>query len=195
MSLTRITAASLAIALAMLAGTNAAHAADEHVIDAVHSSVVFKIGHNGVGEVYGRFNEFNGSFMFDRDSRALESISVTVRAESVDTGNTRRDDHIKSPDFFNARQFRQITFTSTSITSDEAGVYDVVGEMSFHGVTKPVTAKLRFIGARNVGGQHRAGFSGELAINRSDFGVTFGIDNGMLGDEVTLLIAVQGVHQ
>jgi len=160
-------------------------------VDPVHSSVVFRINHLGVAPFYGRFNEMEGSF----DLADGGSVSVTVMAESVDTNNENRDNHLRNPDFFNAKQFPEITFESTSVKSTGDDTYEVEGELTMLGTTKPVTATFTKIGEGERGRfGYRAGIETEVTIKRSDYGMTFYLDNGALGDEVKLLIALEGTR-
>lgn len=167
-------------------------------VDAVHSSLIFKIQHLGVSNFYGRFNDFSGTFLIDPDNLAGSSVSVKVKAESVDSGNAGRDGHLRNPDFFNAKQFAEITFKSTSITKDDAeGRYVVKGDLTLLGVTKPVEAMLTWVGDRDAGSRmgYRAGIEAVFAFKRSDFGMTYGVANGALSDEVTICAALEGTKQ
>ena len=178
------------------AAASTAQAADAYNVDAAHSSIVFKIGHNGVGEVFGRFNAYTGSFEYDTETGLVSNMKVAVRADSVDTGIEARDNHIKNQDFFNANQFREITFTSKSTTKADDGSLSVTGDLTYRGQTKPVTVKLNVIGSRNTGRQgFRTGFSAAFTMKRSDYGDTYGTANGSLSDEVTFMIGLQGVRQ
>ena len=163
--------------------------ADDYDLDAAHSSFYFKIGHLNASYVYGRFNAPEGKFTLGDDA----SFEFTIPVASLDTGNKKRDDHVKSPDFFNAREFPVMTFKSSSVAATDEG-YDVTGELSIHGVTKTVTIPLTKVGeAQMPPGTHRVGFATEYTIKRSDFGM----DNMLnaVGDEVTLLISFEGVRK
>ncbi len=164
-------------------------------VDPVHSAVIFKIQHMGVSNVYGRFNDVSGTFAIDPADLAGSSVEMTVKAQSVDSGNDVRDEHLRKPDFFNAKQFEEITFSSTSIekTEDE-GKYLLKGKLTMLGVTKPIEATLKWVGDRDVGGQmgYRAGIEAVFAVKRSEFGMTYGVAAGAVGDEVTILAAFEG---
>jgi polyisoprenoid-binding protein YceI len=168
--------------------------ADEYVIDAVHSGVSFQISHLGLSYIQGRFNEFSGNFTIDTSDPAKSSFSVTIKAESIDSNNSKRDEHLRSPDFFNAKQFPVITFSSTSVKAIEGG-YEVTGDLTMHGETKPVTFLLK-------GGKTaefppkvtRTGFStSQIVVKRSDFGV--GKPMPVLGDEVYVAINLEGTKK
>ena len=172
-----------------------ARAADNYTIDPMHTSVYFKISHLGLAHVFGRFNEFSGSFMIDPEDAAKCSFELTIKTESVDTNNPKRDSHLRSPDFFNAKQFATITFKSTAVKQIENG-YEVTGELTMHGVTKPV--KFEVMGGRKAQfprGIQRTGFTAEFIVKRSDFGVGAEQFANALGDEVRVAIGFEGTKK
>ena len=127
----------LRIALAGLLcfGLGTAVKADDYTIDAVHSGVSFQILHLGLSNVHGRFNDFGGSFTIDTSDPSRSAFSLSIKTDSVDTNNTGRDGHLKSPDFFNVKQFPTIGFKSTSVKPIDGG-YEVTGDLTIHGATK-----------------------------------------------------------
>jgi polyisoprenoid-binding protein YceI len=162
-------------------------------IDSTHSSLLFRVKHMNVSHVWGRFDEFSGSFTMDDENLAQAKVQVTVQVASVDTGNAKRDQHLKSPDFFNAAQFPTMTFESKTVARSEGG-YDVTGDLTIHGTTKSVTLPMKKVGeASDLEGHRRIGFDGTLTIRRSDFGMSTMI--GPLGDEVLLTLAVEAVQK
>jgi polyisoprenoid-binding protein YceI len=170
-----------------------AEAADNYAIDPSHSSVYFKISHVGLSNVYGRFNEFSGGFTTDSTDTGKWSFNMTIKAESIDTNNKQRDDHLRSPDFFNVKQFPTMVFKSTSVNPVKGG-WSVTGDLTFHGVTKPVTFTLT--GGKQIEfpkGVQRTGFSTEFNLKRSDFGMDKFLD--MLGDEVLVAISFEGTKK
>lgn len=166
----------------------AAQAADTLKIDGVHSFVVFRIKHMGIGQAYGRFNDVSGTFSLDEADPTKSSFDVKVKSESVDTGNAKRDNHLKSPDFFNAKEFPTISFKSTEFKKTGEKMYEVTGDLTLHGVTKPITAKLEHIGTA----KDKTGVEATITIQRSEFGMKFGLDNGDLGDDVQLRVSLEG---
>lgn len=163
--------------------------ADQYVVDPAHTSFYFKIGHANIADVYGRFNDVQGDFATGENPH----FNLKVATNSIDTGNQKRDEHLRSPDFFNAVQFPVITFESTQVTPTEQG-YDVTGDLTIHGVTNSVTVPVVAGGtAEFPEGTHRAGFGAEITINRSDYDMTNMLD--IVGDEVTLLISFEGVRE
>ena len=157
-------------------------------LDQSHTSVYFKITHADVSYVYGRFNQVDGRFTLGSEP----SFQFTVAADSVDTGNKKRDNHLRSPDFFNVKRFPQISFQSTSVKSTDEG-YAVTGELSLHGTTREITVELTDMGETEMQGKVRHGFATEFTLKRSDYGM----DNmvGPVGDEVTLMISFEGIKQ
>jgi polyisoprenoid-binding protein YceI len=169
-----------------------ARAADEYAVDPMHTGVNFKIAHLGLSWTYGRFNDFSGSFAIDPDL-AKCSFSLTIQAESIDTNNAKRDEHLRSPDFFNAKQFPRITFQSTAVKAIKDG-YEVTGDLTLHGVTRSVTFPL--VGGRKAEFPkrvERTGFSAEWVLKRSDFGMTKFIE--AVGDEVHIAVSFEGTKK
>ncbi|MBI4659869.1 MAG: YceI family protein [Verrucomicrobia bacterium] len=166
-------------------------------IDPVHSSIVFRIKHNGVSYVYGRFNEFSGGFTINSEDPSKCSFDVTVQTGSVDTSIAKRDEHLRSPDFFNAKQFLTLRFQSRKVERTGESKLRVTGDLTLHGVTKPITVELELTGHGQRGQRfgYRAGIGGQFTIARADFGMNFGIEGGMLGNEVTVSLGLQGARQ
>ncbi len=178
--------------LVALADSGAAQQ-ETFMIDQVHSSAIFRILHMGAGPFYGRFNEVGGTIVFDGND-TLE-LDVTVMIESADTGNERLDGHLKSPDFFNAREFPKMAFKSRSAKKTTGKMYEVVGDLMIHGVTKTVTTQMEWIGTADMGRGKRCGFEAVFTIKRSDFGITMGVADGGLGDDVKVIVGLEAKLQ
>jgi polyisoprenoid-binding protein YceI len=168
--------------------------ADDYTIDAVHSGVSFQISHVGLAYIHGRFDDFSGNFTIDTSDPTKSAFSLSIKSESVDTNNSKRDDHLRSPDFFNVKQFPTISFTSTSVKPIDGG-YEVTGDLTIHGATKPVTFSLKGgASAEFPKGVSRTGFStSQIVVKRSDFGV--GKPMPVLGDEVYVSISFEGTKK
>lgn len=178
-------------AMAPIALARAAAAeAKTYEIDASHSAVVFKIKHVGVAYSHGRFNDFAGSFKLDSANPSGSSLMVTVKAASIDTANEKRDQHLRSPDFFNTAQFPEITFKGTQFAAMEGG-FKVTGDMTMKGVTKSITVDLKHIGTADTKFGPRSGYETTFTIKRADYGINY-MPEG-LGDEVTLTISLEGM--
>lgn len=169
-------------------------AADTYKADAVHSAVIFRIKHLNVSYCYGRFNDVAGSFSFDDAKPESSALEFTVKTESIDTADKKRDDHLRSAEFFDAAKHPTITFKSKSVKKLGENEFEVAGELTLRGVTKPLTVKVERTGsgADPWGGQ-RAGFETTFTIKRSDFEVN--ALKGGLGDDVRLIVSVEGVKQ
>lgn len=168
-------------------------AAETFEIDPIHSSVVFKVRHLNVADFYGRFNEIKGTVSFDKDSPEKSSVIAEVPVESIDTHNDKRDQHLKSPDFFNAKQFPVISFKSTKVEKD-GDDFKVTGDFTLHGVTKSVTVEFDKVGeGKGMQGELRAGGETEFKIKRSDFGMKFMPD--AIGDEIEIKLSIEGVKK
>ena len=153
-------------------------------VDPVHSSIVFGIKHMGVSDFYGNFKQVSGTVNFDAADPSKSSVELTVPVESVDTRNEKRDQHLKSPDFFNAAQFPTITFKSTKVVANGSS-YTVTGDLTIHGVSKPVTVEFKKGGeTKGQKGETRTGGETHFTIKRSDFDMKF--MPSALGDDVKI---------
>ena len=163
----------LAAALAFAAPASAATAAYE--IDGRHTQVHFTWSHFGVSNLSGRFDEVKGTFAFDPANPAASSINVTIPIDSVSTGVAKLDTHLESPDFFDAAQFPEATFASTKVTAAGEGKWKVEGNLTLHGVTKPVVldVTVNYIGPHPMSKAPVAGFDATTTIKRSDFGISY----------------------
>lgn len=155
-------------------------------VDAVHSSVIFKVKHLNASNFYGRFNKVEGTF--DLAGNVLEA---TVDAASVDTNSNGRDSHVKSPDFFSVKEFPTISFKGKSFTKKDDTNWEVKGDLTFHGKTKEVVLNVVSIGeGPGMRGGTVAGIETTFTIKRSDYGMDFMLKG--LSDEVTLTVALEG---
>jgi polyisoprenoid-binding protein YceI len=184
----RISLAAFLLGVCPLTGL----AADTYQVDPVHSAIVFRIKHLGIGYAYGRFNDIAGTVVLDDKSPGDSTFQFQVKADSVDTANGKRDAHLKGPDFFNVKEFPTITFKSKEVKLLKAATYEVTGDLTLHGVTKPLTVKLQQVGSGNDPfGKHRTGFECNVTIKRGDFGMRF--MPGAVGDDVWLLVGFEAV--
>jgi polyisoprenoid-binding protein YceI len=179
--------------LLALTGLSSAKA-DNYKIDPVHSAIIFKVGHFGVGHVYGRFDTFSGDFVYDPSDSSKDSLKVEIITDSVDTNFPDRDKHIKSPDFLNSKQFPTATFKSTAVKKVDDKTYAVTGDFTLRGITKPVTLAVQIIGTgAGPKGETRLGTESTVTLKRSDFDVKAFLP--AVTDEVELIIAAEGVKQ
>ncbi len=167
---------------------------ESYAVDNVHTSVLFKVKHANSAYFFGRFIDVSGDVNYNRTDPTASSVQLTVQADSVRTWNKKRDDHLKSPDFLNVKQFPEITFESTAIEKTGKNEFSVTGEFSLHGKTVERTIDVRKTGeGQGPEGNPRIGFYTEFDIQRSEFGMTKYM--GMIGDTVTLIISIEGVSK
>lgn len=181
----------LGIGSLVIAAAAVALGADEYKIDAAHSSLLFKIKHLNVSNFYGRINDVSGTFVIDESDPEKCEFDITADVESIDTNNKKRDNHLKSPDFFSAKQFPKITFKSKSAKSTGENQIEVTGDLTCHGVTKSVAVQVELTGTGKgrISG-YVAGFEAIFTIKRSEFGMKQFM--GQLGDEVKILFSAEG---
>jgi polyisoprenoid-binding protein YceI len=162
-------------------------------VDDVHSTALFRVHHLGAGQFWGRFNDISGTFTVNGGKPEGVTFDVTIKTESVDTGTEKLDQHLRSPDFFNAKEFPNLTFKSTSVKAGpKPGWLEVAGDLSMHGVTKPVTAMMEWTGTNDGPMGRRAGYEATFSIRRSDWGISYGVDKGAIGDEVRIVVGLEG---
>jgi polyisoprenoid-binding protein YceI len=184
-----------ALMLIMAIGAQAA----TYTIDASHSSVEFKVRHMMVSNVRGNFEVFNGSIEFDESDLKSWSAQAEIDMASVNTSDTGRDEHLVNADFFDVETYPTMTFKSKSV--EKAGDdYVLHGELTLHGVTKPVQLDLEFNGTvDDPWGNHRAGFSASGKIDRRDYGITWNntLDKGGLavGNDVKIMLEIEAIRQ
>ena len=166
-----------------------ADASGTYPIDPVHSSVVFGVKHLGVASFYGTFNEIKGSFTLDEKEPGKGTVEIEIPVASIDTRNEKRDAHLKSADFFSAAEFPTIHFKSKKVEKAEGG-YKLSGDLTLHGVTKPISFVATLVGTSHEKGT-RTGFDVDTSIRRSEFGMSYMLPDG-LGDEVRLLLGIEG---
>jgi polyisoprenoid-binding protein YceI len=185
------------LTLALLASVSMpALAADHYDIDPVHSHLLFKIKHLNLGYQYGRFNHFSGMVMVDEKNPANSKVEISADAASVDTNVAKRDDHLRSPDFFNVKQFPKITFKSSKVEKAGSGMYKVSGTLTLHGVSKPLSFTFKKTGeGKGMQGEYRMGGEAMLTFKRSLFGMNTYIKEGGLSDEVTLMLSFEGIKK
>jgi polyisoprenoid-binding protein YceI len=184
---------SILLSLLAVAGPTVA-VADTFKIDPFHSSILFKVGHFGISNVYGRFDTFSGTFTLDQSDPSKDVVNVEIKTDSADSNAPKRDTDIKGPDFLNAAQFPTATFKSTSVKKTDDKTYEVTGDFTLRGVTKPVTLNVKAIGSGpDQKGAFRSGWEATATLKRSDFEVK-GLLPGV-SDEVSLIISVEGVKQ
>jgi polyisoprenoid-binding protein YceI len=168
-------------------------------IDPAHTILGFSARHAMVAKVRGKFNEFSGSFTIDGANPTNSKADLTIQAGSIDTGQADRDGHLKSGDFLDAEQFPAVTFTSTSIAVSGDSI-KVTGDLTIHGVTKPVTIDYEFTGiSQDPWGNTKIGFEGHAKINRKEFGLVWNaaLETGgvLVGEDIKLELDVEATKK
>ena len=185
---------SILIISIVLGFTSTSIAAETYTLDPDHSAVVFRIKHLGIANVFGRFHHPVGRFTFDPQSPHKSHIQVQVAAKNVDTGVVKRDNHLRSADFFNVEKHPLILFESRSVKAKDQNNFEVIGDITLLGNTRTVTVLVTQTGeGMDPWGKFRRGFETTFSIMRKDFGMDF--MSGAVGDKVVLTISVEGVRE
>ena len=191
--------ASLIVALLTMALWSSASLASNYKLDGSHTEVGFSVKHLVISNVKGRFGKFDGGFTYDAATKALSNVDVKIEVSSVDTNDKKRDEHLTSPDFFDAAKFATMEFKADKVANVVAGkTVKVPGSLTIHGVTKPVTLTVDFAGTvTDPYGKERVVFAATTKVNRNDFGVKWNktMDKGgvVVGEEVTINIEAESV--
>ena len=193
------TCATIAAIASIAAGPRPLPAQDEaetmtFELDPVHCMANFRVQHMGAGMFWGRFNAVSGTIDTKDDGRVPLSFDVSIDVDSIDTGTEKLDRTLMSPNFFDEKEFSTITFKSTSVkpVADRDGVYTVAGDLTLLGMTKPIEATIELTGVNGNPVMKKAGYEAIFTIKRSDYGMNWGVDNGALGDEVRLVVGLEG---
>ncbi|MDZ7923758.1 MAG: YceI family protein [Marinagarivorans sp.] len=171
--------------------------ADDYEIDTrgAHAFVQFRIKHLGYSWLYGRFNEFEGTFTFDETNPAKNAVNVDINVESLDSMHAERDKHLRGEKFLNTGKFPKAKFVSTEYLPTGAGTADLKGDLTLHGVTKSIVLKVEHIGGGNdPWGGYRNGFEGKVTIKPADFGMDLVKALGESASEVELFLSVEGIR-
>lgn len=172
--------------------------AADYEIDSTHSSVVFKVKHLAISTVPGRFGDVTGRFSFDPTRVEASKAEAKIAVASINTMDTKRDDHLRSADFFDVSKFPSITFKTSKVEKVSDTAFKATGDLTIHGVTKPVTLDVTYGGsAKDPWGKERAAFEAKTLINRKDFGLTWSktLETGglVVGDDVQISLEIEGV--
>ncbi|MBC2858932.1 YceI family protein [Stappia sp. 28M-7] len=193
----RIAACSALVAVLTVAALPAQAEPRAYRIDPSHFSVVFNAMHIGYAPTWGLFLKGEGSFTYDEETRELSDLSVAIEAGSVFSNDERRDGHLRSGDFLSAEAHPRITFQMTDARPQTDTSGTVTGDLTLRGVTRPVTldVTLNKIGPYPFGGTYVIGISASTVLKRSDFGMTYAVADGLVGDEVSIRIDLEAIRQ
>ena len=166
------------------------------VIDPDHSVAVFSIRHMMIANVHGHFNKIKGTIYFDPDDVIHSSVEVSIDVSSICTGIKKRNEHLCSPDFFDVEKYPEILFKSTKVESTGSRGCNVNGDLTIHGITRPVTMEVEYSGPiKSPFGATSLGFSAKTKINREDFGIKWNMDmegeGVMVGRDVEIILDVE----
>ena len=170
--------------------------AEQYVIDTkgAHASIQFRIQHLGYSWLNGRFNTFSGSFEYDEKNPDKASIQVEIETASIDSNHAERDKHLRDKDFLHVEKFPKARFESTAFREKGDGTAVLTGNLTLHGVTKPVTIDVEHIGhGPDPWGGYRRGFEGTTRFALADYGIDYNL--GPKSKEVELTLSVEGVRQ
>jgi polyisoprenoid-binding protein YceI len=170
----------------------------DFVLDPTHLYITFFVSHIGYSDMAGMFLEAEGGFTYDEEAKELSSAVITVKTDSVFTNHEKRDEHLRNADFLNVKEFPEMTFefTEAEKISDKEG--KVTGDLTLLGVTKPITLDVTFNKAGNYpfgDGHYAIGFDATGSFKRSDFGMSYGVQGDIVGDEIKLVIGAEGIRQ
>ena len=188
-----LTTFALTLALAVPA---VSQAAEKYAIDTKgqHAFIEFRIQHLGFSWLYGRFNEFDGSFTYDPENPSENSVQVTIDPASVDTNHAERDKHLRGEDFLHVDEYPEARFVSTGWESTGEDTAKLTGDLTLHGVTKEIVIDVEHIGGgEDPWGGYRQGFLGKTELKLADFGIDY--DLGPAARTVELTLSVEGVRQ
>lgn len=186
-------------ALALLLVTAPATADEVFTIDRAHSEISFRIRHM-MSRVQGSFGDYEGTINLSREQPERSSVEFRIKAASIDTNNERRDNHLRSDDFFDVEQHPEIVFKSTRIVPKGENAFEVHGDFTMRGVTKAIVVPVTFLGEmKDARGRTKAGWEASATLDRKDFGIVWNqtLDTGgfVLGDEVEVSINLQAAKQ
>ena len=170
----------------------------DYKLDLAHTRIGFSARHAMVSKVRGQFDQFDGTLHLDGENPANSHVEITIQADSIDTRNTDRDNHLRSNDFLAMKEHPEITFRSTEVEKLDQDHYRVTGDLTIRGITKSVPVDFEFTGiVVDPYGNQRVGFEGNATINRKDFGVSWNaaLDGGgvMVSDKINLEFEVEAI--
>ena len=192
--LKKVTIPALALLLSSMAFADQPGGTYQFDKKGAHQFVTFKISHLGYSWLYGRFNDFNGTFTVDAENPENSQVTATIQTASVDSNHAERDKHLRSDDFLDVSEYPTATFKSTNIEKTGEKTAKITGDFTLHGVTKPVTLDAKLIGyGDDPWGGYRMGLEASTTLTLSDFGITK--DLGPASETVEIIISVEGVRQ
>jgi polyisoprenoid-binding protein YceI len=182
------------VALGMALAFTGPALADTYTVDRAHSEAAFQVRHIFT-KVRGTFRDFSGTINFDKAKPESSSVEFRIKTASIDTGIQKRDDHLRTADFFDVANHPEIAFKSTKIVSKGNNTFDVTGDFTLHGVTKSIVLPVTFLGEQKFMKGAKAGFETAVTINRKDYGLNWNraLESGgmLVGEEVEIAINIE----
>ena len=160
-------------------------------IDDTHSMGLFRVQHFGAGMFWGRFDGVTGTITTSGTPIENISFNVTIDTNSISSANKDLDGHLRSPDFFSVKEFPEMNFKSTSAKKLEGNMWEVAGTITIHGITKPHTVQMELTGQSESARGKKIGFEAVFTIDRSEFGMTYGIEKNAIGKNVRIIVALE----
>ncbi|MBE0485570.1 YceI family protein [Marinobacter sp.] len=185
-----------AVSIALIGTANANEHSGTYAFDkeGAHQFVTFKISHLGYSWLYGRFNDFDGEFVYDAENPENSSVTVTIDTASVDSNHAERDRHLRNEDFLYVNKFPQATFKSTRVVLGDDGEADIIGDFTLRGVTREITLEAEMHGhGQDPWGGYRMGFDAETELRLKDYGIP--MDLGEASETVEIKISIEGIRQ
>lgn len=175
-------------------------AAGEYEIDRAHSQVLFKVKHLGISTVTGRFRDFSGTILYDPQNPAASRARATIRAESIDTDNERRDNHLRSADFFEVEKHPEIAFAASGLREVNGRSFKLDGTLTMRGVTRPITLDVELDGpVRGGDGRERMAFNATSRLDRTDYGLTWNraLEAGgvVVSNDVQIVLELEAIRK
>jgi len=167
--------------------------ADDYVVDTagMHASVQFRASHLGYSWLYGRFNNFEGTFSYDEENPDASAVEITIDTTSLDSNHAERDKHLRGNDFLAVKEFPEATFVSTSFKANEDGTAVLTGDLTLKGVTKSIDIDVNKVGGgKDPWGGYRMGFEGKVTLLSSDYGI-----NHPAAGDVEMILDIEGVKR
>jgi len=190
--------ATLILAAGVFFGSGSALATDKYTLDPAHTTVAFLINHVGYAKTLGLFTDVSGSFSFDQSSGSISDVLITVATGSVNTANEARDKHVRNKDFLNVKKYPEMSFSAPSASIDSEGVGEIEGQLTLLDKTLPLTLSVTLNKAEKYPFGHKRftlGVSASGRLNRGDYGMSYGVANGLVGDLVELIIEAEAIAE
>lgn len=160
-------------------------------VDDTHSMGLFRVQHAGAGMFWGRFDDVSGTVTTNSSGTQALAMNIAIDTNSVSSANKDLDGHLRSPDFFSVKEFPTMTFISTSSKKLDGNMWEVSGNLTVHGVTKPLTANVEMTGQSESVRGEKIGFEAVFTMDRGEFGMTYGIEKNAIGKNVRIVVALE----